>query len=576
MERMKLDQETLARLKAANIGDHEITSLLEAHGIQATHILPLLQCKYGYPCGGDQPKPVLIIDVDATSIPDKQEWSAARRDLWDLLASKNLGDFDVEIYDPHRRYNPSLFPVKSDAPNALLYQKIRQEILQIVQQELGSSWTSMSMYGVGRTSDKATDSAVVMVEPTTVHDWLSLTAKIGRVIEEQRASGQIVPIEIFPGAWSNRKSGKEGKVFWTSLSDSQRVSCSIGLKGEAESGSLGGFFFLKFNNIRYKGFLTCAHVVRPTPRPGLENDLKELDLYGLRIYSKNAERARTDIVYFSEADAEATKKVLDIEIKIEAKKVARFEEEVSERGYIEKDMSSEKWQLVNLQAYLKARQALQKRMEKLPYLFGQTLVLSGREMSQQRKILDYAFVRCKDPQKTKPPFFNPQYGHNQPTVDRVKTPRFYSDSTEAYVPHMKNFKLRGMSTIAKDCWYFKKGRTTGLTTGICNGVETYLRSFKPRCLLEYSEEFVILNSPRDRPDAKQANFAQEGDSGSLVIDDEGCAAGLLIAKIINWCGPTNCERYVGAGIVTPIDTIQQAISDRISQGSVHGSLELAT
>ncbi|KAI4213802.1 MAG: hypothetical protein LQ351_003495 [Letrouitia transgressa] len=200
MDRMTLDQESLARLKAANISGDEYRSLLEAHGIQATHILPLLQFKYGYPIGGDQPKPVFVVHVDATSPPNKQEWSAAQRDFWDLLASKNLGDFDVEIYDPHRSYSPSLFPVRSDAPNAMLYQKTRQEILQIVQRELRSSWTSVSMYGVGNTSDKAVDSVVVMVEPTTVHDWLSLTAKIGQVIEKQRVPGQTVPIEIFPGA----------------------------------------------------------------------------------------------------------------------------------------------------------------------------------------------------------------------------------------------------------------------------------------------------------------------------------------------------------------------------------------
>ncbi|KAI4213803.1 MAG: hypothetical protein LQ351_003496 [Letrouitia transgressa] len=358
------------------------------------------------------------------------------------------------------------------------------------------------------------------------------------------------------------------------------MGCSIGLRGDARYGSLGGFFFLKFNDIRFKGFLTCANVISPAPRPDLENDLKQLDMEGLRPNTKDAERARTDIVFFSEIDAAATKKDLDNEIKNEANMIARLEKEGTECGCTEKDIYRKKRRLANLQADLENKQALQKRVEKMPYLFGQTLLSSGKAMNLQRKILDYAFVKCKDPQKDEPPFFNPQHGHNLPSRDRVKLrPQDYlPDSKEMYLSFIE--KMEWMSTIVKDHWYFKKGRTTGVTTGICNGVETYLRlddadTWEGTSTSEYSEEFVILNSPSRRGE-KQLDFAQ-GDMGSLVVDAEGYAAGLLFAKIMNWCGPTNVDgEYVGAGIVTPLDAIQQDISNRVSWEGVRGSLDLAT
>ncbi|KAL9034101.1 MAG: hypothetical protein Q9214_007202, partial [Letrouitia sp. 1 TL-2023] len=356
---------------------------------------------------------------------------------------------------------------------------------------------------------------------------------IGQVIEKQRAPGQIVPIEIFPGAWSNAQpSKKKGEMFSTDFSDDPRMGCSIGLRGDAGSGSLGGFFYLKFNNIRFKGFLTCAHVVRPTPRLGLGNVLKELDIYGLRPKLKNktaAEKGRTDIVYSSQIDSVVTKKKLHISRENGANLVAKLEKDIREGGHVGKAMSLEKQELSIRQANLQASQALQRRLEKTPYLFEQTLVSSGKEVNRHWKISGYAFIRCRNPQKNEPPFFNPQNGHNLPTSDRVKDPLYYSsDSTELYIAGTNKLKLRRTSTVVSD---HRAG------------------TWKETDIGEYSEEFVIVNASRDGSDKAQHEFTAEGDSGSLVVDAAGRAAGLLFAKITNWCGPMDRQNeYVGKQI----------------------------
>ena len=97
---------------------------------------------------------------------------------------------------------------------------------------------------------------------------------------------------------------------------------------------------------------------------------------------------------------------------------------------------------------------------------------------------------------------------------------------------------------------FKYGRTSGLSVGVCNGVEAYVKlagwrtpyneQGKPgtRQYYKYTKEHIICMAPPRREDGRSIfihckefkyapSFAGPGDSGALVFDINGRAVGLL-------------------------------------------------
>ena len=159
------------------------------------------------------------------------------------------------------------------------------------------------------------------------------------------------------------------------------------------------------------------------------------------------------------------------------------------------------------------------------------------------------------------------------------------------------------NTIEPGKWYFKVGRTTGITSGICNGVEAWVKPENQHTLygpkgavkevrrsgkiLEtnkdgrlvydengkpkekaghyayyYASEWIIINASVDRESMKdQQTFSAPGDSGSLIVDQAGGVAGILWGELTGFCGPTMevHHPYVGAGLVTCIEDVKEAM-----------------
>ena len=152
------------------------------------------------------------------------------------------------------------------------------------------------------------------------------------------------------------------------------------------------------------------------------------------------------------------------------------------------------------------------------------------------------------------------------------------------------------SRVKPGRWYFKVGRTTELTSGICNGVEAWVKPSNQHTLFDakgavkeirrsgriletdqdgrlvydengkpkekaggkayyYSSEWVIINGSIDPESFRtQQEFCAPGDSGSLIIDEAGGVAGILWGELTGFCGPRDRRRpYVGAGLVTCIE-----------------------
>ena len=68
----------------------------------------------------------------------------------------------------------------------------------------------------------------------------------------------------------------------------------------------------------------------------------------------------------------------------------------------------------------------------------------------------------------------------------------------------------------------KRGRTTGVTCGIANEVESYVRTYSSEIGSFESKEWAILGY-----DKSSSPFSDKGDSGALVVDAEGRMGGML-------------------------------------------------
>lgn len=160
----------------------------------------------------------------------------------------------------------------------------------------------------------------------------------------------------------------------------------------------------------------------------------------------------------------------------------------------------------------------------------------------------------------------------------------YSDAMAIYICSSFTFKPVGgvqvWRSIKPDRWYFKKGRTSRITAGFCNGVESYINMRETRYLRDrdasirqiinpdpksetpdYAGEWIIINAHSDhRVFTRQGTFCNKGECGSLILDHYGRAAGLMIGDLHGFQGPE---------IPVPVSTDAAAPASHVSMASEH-------
>ena len=115
----------------------------------------------------------------------------------------------------------------------------------------------------------------------------------------------------------------------------------------------------------------------------------------------------------------------------------------------------------------------------MPITLGKVLVASERAMTHTDNILDYAAVAIDTSNKAL----------LKASLTNNILPQPLNDSYEAWVTQYKGEQqlslevgsdqraesyIAGIGNIEKGQWYFKVGRTTNFTAGICSGVEAYV------------------------------------------------------------------------------------------------------
>lgn len=519
-----------------------------------------------------------------------------------VLDDHELSGVEVEIYDPDRYYQPSLFPILPSHPAVAVYKAVREDLLVQIHNTIGSAWQALSLFDVGRTANTKKPAVVLMVDPLSEYDWSILTASLEAVISRQQANmGPRLRVEIMPGAWqqdppSPEQNGVPGQSSIDDYKTHPRHGTSIGIMGERGGGTLGGFFIMKSPTKNHTGFLTNSHVVAPgsSAPSGAINDF---DILGLPYSAAANNHGRTWLGYFAGKDVDATwahgtERVERLEAQITSKESE--EKTYDERGRLTAEKKVEfQADKDNLKQLIRETKESVKATKAMPRLLGRTILASGRALTSDLKTLDYAFVEGPRGNTQLPPRAMFQGAKAFPNDLGAKQDLTFSEGSS----------YRAFSSIRPGQWYFKVGRTTGLTSGLCNGVETWikpahnhtlwdakgklvkirrsgkklhddektgrLRYGKDGKLLEtddeesffYASEWVIVNgSIKPLSQNTQEQFCNQGDSGSLIIDCDGKVAGILWGDLRGWCGPVERQRpYIGAGLVTDINDVKAAI-----------------
>lgn len=588
-----------------------IRNILVEYGIEIKFYQFCYQSKPHYP-GGEERITVLRVLVDVEDHVSTSSWSKARRALSQTLHDRGFDSITVEILDPDRINVVTLLPIAPDHPVVALYESFREKLINEVIRSLGKFWSTLCLFSLQRPSQEPTFAVVISVRPGTVCDWPILRSKLQSIIFQGFEAKKIstpsssIEIDFSPGNWSMLEpSNRPGISFVDDVLKHPKLGCSVGVNGEQGGGTLGGFFKLRCGSDTHRGFLTNYHVVAPPE--SAPQSVKELaNLEGTRYRPGQADDAtKSSVHYFAIKDIQAS--VIDCDKMIaehatlqkdaEAAILQRAEYGLEPKGILDERIAT----AVKTQRDL----GLEKeKLQQLPITLGKVLVSSGRAWSVHKRILDWAFV-AMDANEVNRDIWNSPGKNQLPRKDAAglhqNLPKNFGSSTP-YAPGDPPMSITGFTRLEKGKWYFKLGRTTGITAGICHGTKIILNvsgteeltrgrtryDESGKCLglskpVGYIEEYLIVSSKPGKDAAQQRDFCDSGDPGALIIDALGEVAGLLFARYSGQTGhlvqqqgwypghlTQQDEWYYGAGIATTMPDVLESIAMRTTPRDASG------
>ncbi|KAL8918840.1 MAG: hypothetical protein Q9208_007097 [Pyrenodesmia sp. 3 TL-2023] len=557
----------------------QIASLLQVHHIECNTIEFCFVSKPGYPAEGDKARPAVSIWVDIKDLVSAASLPAARRDISDMLEENGLGDMVVDIQDPARAYLPCIYPIRSTEPQTQLYRRVRESLLRVVTTDIPRLWLTLGLHYVGSSYGGAIPAVALVVHPLATHDWQDLRQKLMGIIEVHRPQHMVLDVEIFPGYRGDLSpQPSPARDLRDTFTPAPKMGASIGVVGEQGAGTLGGFFTLKIGETIREGFLTSSHVVGP-PDDSPQEVHDRYSKHGVRWDTPEDHATKTKVQYLALEDNIETMEscynesrrltgFVDSDGNQRKGVIKEIEEKIQQCKLIGKD--STYWHQEKALAEATVQDLWDKYLclEKMPQKLGSTVFASGQAVIRnKKKIMDWAFVSCAghspSVKNTCSALYDPKLGNVLPSPAHMKSeklnPEMYFTHTPSYLPRDDLRPRRDFGSIEPDQWYFKVGRTTGITAGICNGIETYVNTMATRYVHDrqgkvvigvtnpdpetkedpdYTEEWVIINAHSDiRIFTEHQTFCLDGDSGSLIIDIQGRVCGLLFGSISGWQGP---------------------------------------
>ena len=488
-------------------------------------------------------------------------------------------------------------------PHITLYESVRQEIVLYVNKELGRSWNSMCLYRVraNRKTLSTTHDIVITVDALTHHNWAALRAAVLRILDsvssirEQPIGVQIIPgITDFASPLDTKSPDQErpGRSFLKNpaLKEKPGIGASIGVEGSLGGGTLGGYMTLSIAGQTHRGFLTNSHVVAP-PEGASAELKKRYDICGVSLDDDPLDLARTRVHWMTIKDIDATKDAVKKERKSCLDTAQDLKAIIAEYEEMCRNHRAQDRRLDVIRKGLDSTDSATRICSSMPRAMGDVLFSTGRGSNATGYILDTAFVKVPEADLA---IWNHCLHSNQLPKSTAaglfkKLPGDYCHRTDGKEDVYRNpSAITGIGPLLKGNWYFKIGRTTDITTGICHGTEAYVNlrggmrtkydTLGRKGAYEdagFTTEYVILSSQTKadeggaHPFSDTHPFSDSGDAGSFIIDHNGEVVAKLFGFIKGMCGPLDYDVKKGrlfdtyyassTGLVTPMDRIAKDI-----------------
>ncbi|CAG7931519.1 unnamed protein product [Penicillium olsonii] len=450
-----------------------------------------------------------------------------------LLRRNNLADMHVEILHAEYFSPPNLYPINPGNGLVGAFNGCKETIAEILNKALGPMWHIVCPFKVGGHDASSTRPAVVVfAHKFAVADWFQLRALMMYHLAKMM-SVLMIEIEFVPGTLGLLDGGPVKCKNRFANTDQTKMGDSIGICGDNNAGTLGGFVEVRHNDRAHRGFLTNYHVVRPSSSTKLRD---MIDRTGISMSSPIAHQraigmesiARLDLAY-SLDDVRELLSVLESEKDV-------LETSMERRAMLGEDPP--KGTLLQHQSFKIHIAKLEKTkqvFEQMPRFLGHVTFTSGL-LVHGKRVLDWAFVELTPEMEQL--YFKPNL---MPDIPKDQEPDRSCEFPHGggLPPLQPGYPLTDFGDFTEGRWYFKYGRTTGVTGGICNGSKALCNWKGSRYTVDgkecqmashYTEEFLILGV--------KGNFVERGDSGAFVVSDRGQVAGLLFADVQDENGVT--------------------------------------
>ncbi|KAL3481093.1 hypothetical protein BJX99DRAFT_254072 [Aspergillus californicus] len=527
-----------------------------------------------YPLGNRPQTTLRLSFLHVSSVPSRL--GPTKESIARILHQNGIAGVEVEIVFFDKCFRPSLFSIMSTDPAVRVYDAARRDILALVKTRLGREWSILTLFRMGLNKPKSTPTIVIFVNPFTAQDWADLALHIRLLLPHNDPAALNIEVEFIPGrltAHTPSDASNASPANGVSFADRMRpdgvptMGASITVPPERGGGLLGPFVTLDLAGKRYRGALSCYHVVRP-PCVASAEKVDTANRYGSSPVSPHP--TEYDIDFYAPRDTEATVRDLSGRIRVDKEDLKSAQAEKEERevllARIPRRVSDK------IQQLTKSIPKYETKLEvatKMPMKLGRTLASSGLTMADSR-IMDWAFIEL-DPKAFGKSAAYPR--NTMPQIPGIYVP--YNPANDQILTKLRNEGaiLDEFGPLEKDQWYCKTGRTTELTSGICNGITTYCnwpaasrdrfsKDGKDRVRIEdgVTEEWVITTEEVGRDGKTQGTFIETGDSGSGIIDREGRICGLAYGGAEALCGHRHDQT---SGICSSILDIKRWIEEKV-------------
>ncbi|OAX81774.1 hypothetical protein ACJ72_03886 [Emergomyces africanus] len=477
----------------------EVTSLLNQRGISWGSVVVV--SRRASATVSDQ-RPTILITAPAVK---DDSWYLLVKDTQEYLVKCSLDKVCMEIYDPESLKIPAHFPIEPEHPIVSVWRKLLRDIITVL---APLCWYSLSVVRRGY-GNNAQSNPVTIIITSKYPSRLSHTKRTIQLRCQQYNLDKIevcfVQVDTIFAAGGFRFPD-EGRDF--ALSSDLSPGASIGLGSEPkETGSLGGKLIVRRGNEIHGLGVTNFHLV--ASHQSLQGT-KEIGLIPDHAASLNV-----GLVSPSNFDANFKRETLENDLDSVRRRVEKLEEQ---QGTEHLNETQERVRS-KLQANMDALNIEAQALNNLNRATGTVWAGSGFRSSNGFG-MDWALISVPNSRS----FLN-----KLPTSGELAALPPYINATVLFPG---SGKVEECGPCEKGATVFKRGRTTGLTRGTLNYVDSAV-NFNGRKVSAW-HAIGTHNVP----------FCDSGDSGSWLIDENGKWVGLLFACPFS--------SFTGDGYVIPV------------------------